>query len=205
MSKFSKTMVKMSKKGEITKEDLMDVDSSCKERIVEFAMKQGDLTTIQNLKDLGLDVSPCLNIQNWISAISKRDLPMVEFIISSGMDLPIPDNCGINLAISLGYLEIVEKIIEAGVDVKNGAFLEKACVSFNNLQTVRFLLSHGSEITTEAIKNSISFGNLIIVKELVSRLTKKNLHKVLTDDLLEFILTNPHVSSEIKEYLLEFY
>lgn len=123
-------------------------------------------------------------------AISAGQLPMVDFLITSGADLNAHDFQGqtlIDLALKQGNTGILKKIIDqSGIDLnakdaKGQTLLEKA-VAINNVANVKFLIEQGADINARngddktILDRVLASGNQQMISILKNAGAKRNIN-----------------------------
>ncbi len=98
---------------------------------------------------------PATRESKLMSAIANRDLPLVDLLLENGAktEAVVHGNTPLMLAAKIGELSIVERIIQAGAQVDNGALNSErrtplmVAITSNHDDVVAMMLSRGASVT----------------------------------------------------------
>jgi uncharacterized protein len=148
---------------------------------------------------------------NILNAIESNDVAQVVHVIKSNIKFT-KQNSPLGLASSLGNIEIVQILVDAGCKVEWGGALESSplCLAAEagSSEVVKFLIERKANLNSKdengftPLMIAAALGNLEIVKLLVEANAKVNIKSEHGDFALMSALENGH--HEIYEYLLPF-
>jgi ankyrin repeat protein len=118
--------------------------------------------------------------EDWVHAVSQRDLPTIERLLPQGANVNLASEDGktaLMLAAGAGQRELVHALLAAGADVnftnrRGGTALMYAATS-GDPETVALLLSHGAAVNAKAVNGwtavtlASAKGYSIIVRRLL--------------------------------------
>ena len=149
--------------------------------VLGSATMGGNVSIVKRLVDLGVDINTQSTHQYTpiLTASSKKDLAIVEFLLEHGAKPDIPDYEGLmplSMACCGGEVDIVKRLVDYGVDVndtsKNGLTALHLAAGRGHTAIVEFLLSQGADPNIVCLENTTALSVAAWKRdpEVVSRL-----------------------------------
>ncbi len=116
---------------------------------LENASKQGDLTEVRRLVDLGADIHAFSDFALQVAA-AQGHLEIVKYLVFVGADIHAFSDNSLNWAASKGRLEVVKYLISIGADYSKNSY-QRAKKS-NNIEVASYIKMIGDPRTKKLAK-----------------------------------------------------
>jgi ankyrin repeat protein len=163
-----------------------------------LAAAKGHLNILKMIVEAGVDVN--INTTDpWLhQALRNGHFATTEFLIKSGAKLPTGDSGGNARDLEVAQLNILQKIVEAGVDINintTDPWLHQALRN-GRFATAEFLIKSGAKLLTRDSRGNardLEVAQLNILQKMVEAGVDINIDK--TDPWLHQALRNEHITT----------